>query len=537
MKGIRLSILIVGGLLVAMNLCAAQNVGQQLVLNLDTQKKFQRIDNFAASDAWSGNFVGKYFGEAEKDQIARWLFSKKFDKDGNPEGIGISLWRVNLGGGTLEQKDCDIKPFRRRAESYLSADMTSYDWTKCAGHQYFMSKAREYGCEGILFFSNTPLVNLTKNGKGYGSEDRANLREDAYGLFADYLADVAEHFSKQGYNIRYISPVNEPNGGWKGNKAQEGSIWRNSEIAKMARALDASLSSRRLDGVKIYISEAHDLRDLYDVYDVTSPDRLLNLYLDGDAPDRQIRAFFDKSSPDYIGDLKHLPRMISGHSYYCHNSNTWLRDVRVNLRRELDRYNVEFQQSEWCLLPLFRLPMDGFTNDYKQGDSNGIQPVLLMGRIIVADLNIARATAWGYWKGIEINGAHALTGVLPKNGGEDFTGGGKVFATKLLWGFGNFCRFIRPDYTRVELSGADDLFNVAGTAFVSPDGRRAVAVFVHSGFETAKVSLKLGQPFGCANFYRTSKDENLKFLGSSSLSGTTAEFELMPRSITTVVFE
>ncbi len=287
------------------------------------------------------------------------MFGKTFDKDGNPEGIGISLWRVNLGGGTLEQKDCDITYIRRRAESYLSEDFASYDWNKCAGQQYFMSKAREYGCEGILFFSNTPPVNLTKNGKGYGSEDRANLREDAYGLFADYLADVAEHFKNQGYNIRYISPVNEPNGGWKGNKAQEGSIWRNSEIAKLVRALDASLSSRRLDSVKIYISEAHDLRDLYDVYDVTSPDRHLNLHSDGDAPDRQIRAFFDKSSPDYIGDLKHLPRMISGHSYYCHNSNTWLRDVRVNLRRELDRYNVEFQQSEWCLLPLLGINYAG----------------------------------------------------------------------------------------------------------------------------------------------------------------------------------
>lgn len=527
---------ILGAVLVAINAYSAENSSQCLNMALDTGKKFQTIDNFAAADAWSGNFVGKYFDESEKGKIAKWLFSKSFDKSGNPEGIGLSLWRVNLGGGTLEQKDCDIRLIRHRAESFQSADLTSYDWSKCAGQRYFMEKSREYGCEGILFFSNTPPINFTKNGKGYCSEERANLREDAYGLFADYLADVAEHFSKEGYNIRYISPINEPQGGWLNCKSQEGSIWRNSEIAKMARALDVSLSARKLDKVKIYICEAHDLRDLYDIYDVSIPTSM-NLFTDGNAPDRQIRAFFDKNSPDYIGDLKHLPRMISGHSYYSHSTNIVLRDVRRNLKEELDRYGVEFQQSEWCLLPHFRVPMDGFTSDYKQGDSNGLQTVLLMGRIIVADFNIAGATAWGYWKGVEIGGLHALTGVTLKNGGEDFTGGGKAFATKLLWGLGNFSRFVRPGDKRVELSGADDFYEVAGSAFVSPDEKRVVAVFVHSGFEPKNVSLKLGGNFKSAKFYRTSETEDLKFLGDKKISAKPAEFGLMPRSITTIVFE
>ena len=29
--------------------------------NIDTTKKFQTIDSFTASDAWSGNFIGKFF--------------------------------------------------------------------------------------------------------------------------------------------------------------------------------------------------------------------------------------------------------------------------------------------------------------------------------------------------------------------------------------------------------------------------------------------------------------------------------------------
>ena len=67
-------------------------------VKIDAAKTYQTIDNFAAADAWCGNLVGRYFDDAQKGQIAKWLFSQKLGADGNPEGIGLSLWRVNLGG-------------------------------------------------------------------------------------------------------------------------------------------------------------------------------------------------------------------------------------------------------------------------------------------------------------------------------------------------------------------------------------------------------------------------------------------------------
>lgn len=90
------------------------------------------------------------------------------------------------------------------------------------GAALFYGEIARIRLRGNFIFSNTPPISFTKNGKGYCSEERANLREDAYGLFADYLADVAEHFSKEGYNVRYISPINEPQGGWLNCKSQEG---------------------------------------------------------------------------------------------------------------------------------------------------------------------------------------------------------------------------------------------------------------------------------------------------------------------------
>ena len=39
-------------------------------VKIDTSKTRQTIDNFAAADAWSGYFVGQYFDESQKGQIA-----------------------------------------------------------------------------------------------------------------------------------------------------------------------------------------------------------------------------------------------------------------------------------------------------------------------------------------------------------------------------------------------------------------------------------------------------------------------------------
>ena len=98
---------------------------------IDTAKTHQTIDNFTAADAWCGNLVGRYFDDAQKGQIAKWLFSQKIGADGNPEGIGLSMWRFNLGGGTAEQDGADISRLHYREEAFLTKDGRGYDWGKC----------------------------------------------------------------------------------------------------------------------------------------------------------------------------------------------------------------------------------------------------------------------------------------------------------------------------------------------------------------------------------------------------------------------
>ena len=506
-----------------------------LDVKIDAAKTHQTIDNFAAADAWSGYFVGQYFDKAQKGQLAKWLFSQKIGADGNPEGIGLSMWRFNLGGGTLEQDGANIVPFQRRAESFLTKDGKSYDWGKCAGQMYFVKKAKEYGVEKLLLFSNTPPVQWTRNGQGYGEkrDNKANIKPDCYGKFADYMADVAKKFGEMGYKVDYISPINEPQVNWDSNR-QEGSPWYISEMKRVFVELDRALTERNLD-TQIYIGEtAHPKYNYAGAAWSAEPARWAKDPV-AERPTFIIKNFFDKNSPAYVGDLKHMPKFLSGHSYHSHLRNADMESVHKTIAAETAKYGVQYQQSEWCLLPHYKAAeMDGFTKDWYSDNKADIQTALLMARIMYSDFVNSQATAWGYWKGMEIKGDHALTGVYPANGRiED---GGVARANKLLWAMGNFSLFVRPEFKRVEMSGADNLDKVAGLAFVSPDGKRLVAVFVNSSFERDVAKISLSESFANAKARAFRTDANTD-LGNAWIDEASREIVLAPRSITTVVFD
>jgi hypothetical protein len=128
--------------------------GQQITF--DTQKTFQTMHSFGASDCWSMAMIGKYYPESKKKQIAEWLFSQESDPKGNPKGIGLSMWRFNIGAGSTEQgKESKISNEWRRAESFLTD--TGYDWGKQQGQQYFLEAAKRYQVPYTLGFFNSAI--------------------------------------------------------------------------------------------------------------------------------------------------------------------------------------------------------------------------------------------------------------------------------------------------------------------------------------------------------------------------------------------
>src|SRR5690554_6232948 len=73
------------------------------VITLTFNDEAQTIHSFGASDCWTAKFVGGWADESKKNQVADYLFSMDTLGNGSPAGIGLTLWRFNIGGGSLEQ--------------------------------------------------------------------------------------------------------------------------------------------------------------------------------------------------------------------------------------------------------------------------------------------------------------------------------------------------------------------------------------------------------------------------------------------------
>lgn len=135
------------------------------LVTIDASTTFQTIAGFGASDAWQPAWVGKHWTES-RDRISELLFSRDIG-EGQPKGIGLSMWRVNLGAGSAEQgNNSGIETISRRAESYLKENGV-YDWNSSEGQRYFMQRALQLGVEKFILFSNSPLVQYTYNGEAH----------------------------------------------------------------------------------------------------------------------------------------------------------------------------------------------------------------------------------------------------------------------------------------------------------------------------------------------------------------------------------
>lgn len=471
-------------------------------VNIDVTKTYQTIQDFGASDCWTAEFVGTYFSDAEKEKAARWLFSQQTDKNGNPEGIALSCWRVNLGAGSANQgADSNIQDETRRAACFQSSD-GSYDWTRCAGQQWFMQRARDYGVPHFLLFSNSAPVHMTRNGKANADNQNmsCNLRDDSYDAFAEFLATVTQHFVDAGYPVTYIDPVNEPRFDWK--DGQEGSPWDNAHIARLVRQLDKSITRRRLT-TKILIPEASSWDLVYSG--------------DGRASN-QIYAFFDPQSPHYIGNLPSLAPIVAGHSYWTFRTNAELKDVRQRVRDAAARYHLEPIQTEWSMLDAAPEASAAFPASYRIATKMDI--ALYMAKIIYCDLCYGNMCGWSYWTAFSMerhrhkNRFYLIRMNATGDDGDESYGdvkqGGHLTADKNLWTLGNYSRFIRPGYKRVAVQGSNDLNGLMASSWLSPDGQTLVTVFVNMRQTNQKTGLKVANnTIASLKAYLTDKDHSL----------------------------
>ena len=301
----------------------------------------QTIRHFGASDAWSMQFIGLWEDETEQEKIADWLFSTENDAQGKPLGIGLSVWRFNLGAGSAEQgKESQIQP-GTRTECFLTKNGT-YDWTKQAGQRKFLRMAKARGVPHFLAFMNSAPVYFTQNGlaTNTGRGGTINLKDDCYDDFARFMATALKGIeTHDGIHFDYLCPVNEPDGHWNwlGPK-QEGSPATNREIARLLRETGRELKRQGLT-TELLVSESSDLRCLLGTHE-TNWER-----------GYQIRTFFSKDSTDtYLGDVPNLPHRMVGHSYWTNTPVAYMREIREQLRDSIAKYGLKFWQTELCIM-------------------------------------------------------------------------------------------------------------------------------------------------------------------------------------------
>ena len=510
-------------LLMAGNLYAQQPC---IHYQIETDTPLQTMEHFGASDCWSMQFIGLWPQE-KQNQVADWLFSTENDDNGQPKGIGLSLWRFNVGAGSAEQGEASqIGSPWTRSECFLRADGT-YDWNKQQGQRNFLRLAKERGVNKFLAFLNSPPVHYTQNGlaTNTGRGGTLNLKEEHYEDFARFLADVIKGVEKHdGIKFDYLCPFNEPDGHWNwlGPK-QEGTPATNREIARAVRLIGKEFVNRGID-TRILVNESSDYRCMFDTH-IANWER-----------GYEIQSFFDPdSTATYLGDTPNVPRLMVGHSYWTNTPLSDLRNIRCRLRDTLDKYKVDFWQTETCIM----------SNDEEIGGGGGfdftMKTALYVARIIHHDIVYAGARSWQWWRSV---GGDYKDGLIREYSDETLLNG-EVKDSKLMWALGNYSRFVRPGAVRKAITAKDgngrilpegdtDVNGLMCSAYQNADGSEVMVVINYAAEEK---EFTFGQKDGKTNewmIYRTSDKEGENLFPAGNVKGD--QKVIVPaRSIITLV--
>ena len=481
------------------------NAYSQNEFTLDTSLSFQTIRGFGASDAWSNDVLNMMKSE-DRRTAADWLFSRKQMPDGSYCGIGLSIWRYNLGAGSSEQGDssCIGDPFRR-TESFLLSD-GNYDFTKQSGTQWMIREASRLGTENLIMFTNSPPVNFTKNNKAFSGEcGKSNIDPDKYKAFSAYISRSLQHFHDQGIQIDYVSPVNEPEWGWCRKDGQEGCPYTNDELASLVRELNAELATKNINtriqipesGLLIYANNGHRFK----------PGR-----------QHQTKDFFRQKGANYIGKESLIAHQIAAHSYFTEWPPFVMKSVRKKTARTTERYDLEYWMTEYCILRETKEISGG-------GRDTGMNTALYVSRVIHHDLVFGNASAWCWWLGL--SAYDFKDGLVYVN-----RDGSGLTDSKTMWALGNFSQFIRPGSVRLNVKGKYDR-ELMVSAYKDNDSDNIIIVIIN--MKNTEQELKFNNlPRGTYSLWETSEDSNLKNL-KPDMEGNS--LKVKAESISTIVLD
>lgn len=449
-------------------------------IQINSSKKFQTYEGIGASGAWWAQIVGGWDnkdenGEEIRNVISRLLYSKT-------DGIGMNIYRYNIGGGSAHSGNGEYSDFARRTESF-DTDDGGYDFSRDKNAVYMMHQAVRDGAGEVILFVNSPIEKLTKNGWAHLKKHqlfRTNLSRKNYLPFAKYCLDVTEHFVDEGLPVKYFSPVNEPFWIWTGG--QEGCHYSPRQSGRVMRVFAKELKKRtKLSSVKLSGVENGDIR------------------------------WFNKS---YTRNLLKYPEVrecidaVDLHSYFLHQPLPFFNDRIKFLKRYrkwMDKHypDMPIKMSEWTHMVGGKNPnMD-----------SAIETV----KVMIEDFTLLGVTSWQHWIACSHYDYHdGLIYLDIKN---------KSFeTTKRLYATGNFSKYIPLGAKHVEAACDDD--DIMLVAFENEE--KTVLVIVNPTNKEKNYTLPRNAVTAVTN--------NEKNLEESSVRANES-IAITPESVTTVIFE
>ena len=455
-------------------------------IKINRDKKYQTYESIGASGAWWAQIVGGWehidpeSGKAVRDRISELLYSKQ-------NGIGIQVYRYNIGSGSKHSGRGVYSQPARSTECFETAPH-QYDWSRDANAVYMMKQAVKDGADEVIFFVNSPLERLTKNGMAHadcGKIFRENIAPENYKEFAEYCLDVTEHFVDEGVPVKYLSPVNEPI--WIWNGGQEGCHYRPKSVLNVFKVFADAIEKRpALKNVMLSGVESGDLRWFNKSYTrALLKDKNVCKRLDS----VDVHSYF-------------LPIPVPFKVPFLNNRIAFIK----RFRKWMDKKHPEMpvKMSEWC-------HMQG-------GRDKTMASALVTAKTMYEDFALLNAVSWQHW--IAVSEVDYCDGLIYINLDD------KTFeTTKRLYVTGNFSKYISSGAVRVDIECTDsDLMLLAFAC-----GNKTTVIAINPAKESKKISLPA---VGSVTMAVTDKDNDLT---EKTFDG--ADAVLSPESVNTFVFE
>ena len=473
-----LSRLIVAGLLVCgvpelglLTFAAQPTNASPAFLSIDLAQTNQTWEGFGASGAWWSHELGGW-PENRRQEIIRLLFAPT-------QGLGLTRYRFPIGAGGGQE----IRASWRRSESF-EISPGQYDWSRASNSVRLLREIVRAGVTNIALIAYSPPPRLTRSGLvSGGTNGLANLQPGGESAFAKYLVDIAEHFrEEQHIPISSLAPLNEPQWLWgEKQRSQEGCHCTSAEAARIVQAVLRELAERRSP----ITVEAVDSGEW-----------------SGATPEYARTLFADPATRSAL-------ESFSLHSYWSTNGQR-LATARFFREHYPDK---KLRMTEWC--------------EMQRGRRDTIDSALELARTVQADLVLGGVVSWDFW--LAVSKHDYADGLLYCDVREQ-----TVTTSKRFFALGQFSRFIRPGFVRVNAQSPID--KLAVVVFRSPDSSSCVAVIINQDLQPLTLSTALDpRParFNRLEVYQTTAQESLAQIQSSPAR---SEFTFPPRSITTLVW-